>query len=80
MEEGSKYRQIDLSAWIQVGEGYNGQAFISEACPGKLLKLVHGVLASAEKVEQEFYASQAAVYIRSPIKRLTAARNFFPWR
>lgn len=70
MEEGSKYRQIDLSAWIQVGEGYNGQAFISEACPGKLLKLVHGVLASAEKVEQEFYASQAAFEAGLPTPRV----------
>ena len=48
------YPQIDLSAWTQVGEGYNGQAFISDAHPGKLLKLVHGTLSSAEKIEQEF--------------------------
>ena len=64
------YPQIDLSAWTQVGEGYNGQAFISDAHPGKLLKLVHGTLASAEKVEQEFYASQAAFEAGLPTPRV----------
>ncbi len=64
------YPQIDLSAWTQVGEGYNGQAFISDAHPGKLLKLVHGTLASAEKVEQEFHASQAALEAGLPVPRV----------
>lgn len=64
------YRQIDLSTWTQVGEGYNGQAFISDAHPGKLLKLVHGALASADKVEQEFYASQAAFEAGLPTPRV----------
>ena len=64
------YPQIDLSAWTQVGEGYNGQAFISDAHPGKLLKLVHGTLSSAEKVEQEFYASQAAYEAGLPTPRV----------
>lgn len=64
------YPQVDLSAWTQVGEGYNGQAFISDAYPGKLLKLVHGTLSSAEKVEQEFYASQAAYEAGLPTPRV----------
>lgn len=64
------YPQVDLSAWTQVGEGFNGQAFISDAHPGKLLKLVHGTLASAEKVEQEFYASQAAFEAGLPTPRV----------
>lgn len=64
------YRQIDLSAWTRVGEGYNGQAFISEAYPGKLLKLVRGTLASAEKVEQEFYASREALAAGIPTPRV----------
>jgi len=64
------YPQIDLSAWTQVGEGYNGQAFISDTHPGKLLKLVHGTLASAEKVEQEFYASRAAFDAGLPTPRV----------
>ena len=64
------YPQIDLSAWRQVGEGYNGQAFISDAHPGKLLKLVHGALASAEKVEQEFFASRAAFEAGLPTPRV----------
>lgn len=64
------YQQIDLSAWTQVGEGYNGQAFISDAHPGKLLKLVHGTLSSAQKVEQEFYASQVAFEAGLPTPRV----------
>lgn len=64
------YPQIDLSAWTQVGEGYNGQAFISDAHPGKLLKLVHGALSSAEKVEQEFHASRAAFEAGLPTPRV----------
>ncbi len=64
------YRQIDLSAWTRVGEGYNGQAFISEAYPGKLLKLVRGTLASAEKVEQELYASREALAAGIPTPRV----------
>ena len=64
------YPQIDLSAWTQVGEGYNGQAFISDANPGKLLKLVHGTLSSAEKVEQEFFAAQAAFEAGLPTPRV----------
>lgn len=64
------YSQIDLAAWTKVGEGYNGQAFISDAHPGKLLKLVHGSLSSAEKVEQEFYASQAAFEAGLPTPRV----------
>lgn len=64
------YPQIDLSAWTQVGEGFNGQAFISDAHPGKLLKLVHGTLSSAEKVEQEFYASKAAFEAGLPTPRV----------
>ena len=64
------YRQIDLSAWTQVGEGYNGRAFVSDAHPGKLLKLVHGVLASAQKVEQEFYASRVAFEAGLPTPRV----------
>ena len=62
-----EYPQIDLSAWKLVGEGYNGQAFVSDAYPGKLLKLVHGTLASAEKVEHEFYASKAAFEAGLPV-------------
>lgn len=53
-----------------MGEGYNGLAFVSEAYPGKLLKLVHGTLSSAEKVEQEFYASRAAFEAGLPTPRV----------
>lgn len=56
----SEYRQIDLGEWTLVGEGYNGQAFISAAHPGVLLKLVRREMGAAHKVEQEFRAAQSA--------------------
>ena len=64
------YPQIDLSEWSQVGEGYNGQAFVSEKHPGQLLKMVHGDLGSLEKVEQEFYASRAALEAGLPTPKV----------
>lgn len=64
------YPQIDLSEWSQVGEGYNGQAFVSEKHPGKLLKMVRGDLGSLEKVEQEFYASRAALEAGLPTPKV----------
>ena len=56
----SNYRQIDLSEWTLVGEGYNGQAFVSAAHPGVMLKLVRREMGAAHKVEQEFRSAQAA--------------------
>jgi len=35
-----EYPQIELSEWTKVGEGFNGQAFVSDAHPGVMLKLV----------------------------------------
>lgn len=61
-----KYPQITLSEWTQVGEGYNGQAFVSDAHPGVLLKLVRREMGAARKVEQEFYASKAAFELGIP--------------
>ena len=43
-----------------IGEGFNGQAFISSAHPDVLLKLIRTEMGTAEKVEQEFYAARAA--------------------
>ena len=44
------YPQVTLSEWTQVGEGYNGQAFVSDAHPGVMLKLVRREMGSACKV------------------------------
>ena len=55
-----EYPQIELSEWTQVGEGFNGQAFVSDAHPGVMLKLVTSDLGSVLKVEQEFYAAKTA--------------------
>jgi uncharacterized protein (TIGR02172 family) len=66
----TNYPQIDLSEWTQVGEGYNGQAFVSSAHPGMLLKIVRTDLGSAEKVEQEFYAAQTAYRTGLPTPKM----------
>ena len=56
----SDYRQIELSEWTMVGAGFNGQAYVSQAHPGVMLKLVTSDLGSAQAVEKEFYASKTA--------------------
>ena len=66
----TNYPQINLSEWTQVGEGYNGQAFVSAAHPGMLLKIVRSDMCSAEKVEQEFYAAQTAFRIGLPTPKM----------
>ena len=62
----SDYRQIELSEWSLVGGGYNGQAYVSDAHPGKMLKLVTSDLGSVQNVEHEFYASRTAFEIGLP--------------
>lgn len=61
------YRQIALEEWTLMGEGYNGQAFVSDAHPGVMLKLVRRELGAAHNVEQEFYASKAAYEMGLPV-------------
>lgn len=60
------YQQINQSEWTLVGEGYNGQAYLSEAHPGVMLKLVRRELGAARHVEKEFKAAQAAAAIGLP--------------
>ena len=60
------YQQINLSEWTLVGEGYNGQAYLSEAHPGVMLKLVRSELGAAQNVEKEFNAAKAAAAIGLP--------------
>ncbi|MBO6079247.1 MAG: phosphotransferase [Bacteroidaceae bacterium] len=55
-----EYPQIELSEWTMVGEGFNGQAFVSHAHPGVMLKLITTDMGSVLKVEQEFYAAKTA--------------------
>ncbi|MCR5072100.1 MAG: phosphotransferase [Bacteroidales bacterium] len=62
----AQYPQIELDEWTQVGEGYNGQAFVSEAHPGVMLKLVRREMGAAHKVEQEFHAAKTAYEIGLP--------------
>lgn len=66
----SSYRQIDLSEWTLVGEGYNGQAFVSPAHPGVMLKLVRSEMGAESKVEQEFRASRTAYEMGLPVPQV----------
>ena len=66
----NEYPQIELSEWTKVGEGFNGQALVSSAHPGVMLKLITGDLGSAPKVEQEFYAAKTAFEMGLPTPRM----------
>ena len=66
----SSYRQIDLNEWVLVGEGYNGQAYVSKVHPDVMLKLVLRELGSASNVEKEFLASKTAYELRQSSSRL----------
>ena len=64
------YPQVTLSEWTQVGEGYNGQAFVSDAHPGVMLKLVRREMGAACKVEQEFFAAKTAFELGLPAPQM----------
>lgn len=65
-----EYPQIELSEWTMVGGGYNGQAYVSDAHPGVMLKLITSDMGSAQKVEQEFYAAKTAFDMGLPTPRV----------
>lgn len=65
-----KYPQVTLSEWTQVGEGYNGQAFVSDARPGVMLKLIRREMGAVGKVEQEFYAAKTAFDLGLPTPQM----------
>lgn len=43
----AEYPQIVREEWTLVGEGYNGQAYLSDAHPGVMLKLVRREMGAA---------------------------------
>ena len=61
------YPQIELREWTLVGEGYNGQAYVSSFHPGVMLKLVRREMGQAHMVEQEFYAAKTAFDMGLPV-------------
>jgi len=71
-----EYPQIDLGEWTMVGEGFNGQAYVSDAHPGVMLKLITTDMGCAHKVEQEFHAARTAFEMGLPTPRvLEIVRN-----
>jgi uncharacterized protein (TIGR02172 family) len=62
----AEYPQIVREEWTLVGEGYNGQAYLSDAHPGVMLKLVRREMGAAHKVEQEYQAAKTAYEIGLP--------------
>jgi uncharacterized protein (TIGR02172 family) len=65
-----EYPQIDMSEWTLVGGGFNGEAYVSSAHPGLMLKIIRTDMGSAQKVEQEFYAAQTAYQAGLPTPRV----------
>ena len=65
-----EYPQIDMSEWTLVGGGFNGEAFVSTAHPGLMLKIIRTDMGSAQKVEQEFYAAQTAYQAGLPTPKV----------
>ena len=65
-----EYPQIDMSEWSLVGGGFNGEAFVSTAHPGLMLKIIRTDMGSAQKVEQEFYAAQTAYQAGLPTPKV----------
>ena len=65
-----EYPQIELSEWTMVGGGFNGQAYVSHAHPGVMLKLVTSDMGSAQKIEQEFFAAKTAYEMGLPTPKM----------
>lgn len=66
----NNYKQMDLSAWTQVGEGGNGTTFTCEQQPGVILKVSHREDGTLEAVSKEFYTSQAVYELGIPTPKM----------
>lgn len=66
----NNYKEIDLSAWTQVGEGGNGTTYTSEKEPGIILKVSHLEDGTLETVSKEFYTSQAVYELGIPTPKV----------
>lgn len=66
----NNYKEIDLSAWTQVGEGGNGTTYTSEKEPGIILKVSHLEDGTLEAVSKEFYTSQAVYELGIPTPKV----------
>ena len=64
------YKQIDLTAWTQVGEGGNGTTYTCEQEPGIILKVSHREDGTLEAVSKEFYTSQAVHNLGIPSPKM----------
>lgn len=62
----SDYRQIDLSQWIKVGEGGNGNTYENPAAPDVLLKLSNDRYNDLASVKVEFDQSCAVAELGLP--------------
>lgn len=66
----NEYKEIDLSAWTQVGEGGNGTTYTCAQEPGIILKVSHREDGTLEAVSKEFYTSQAVAELGIPTPKL----------
>lgn len=63
-------KEIDLSAWTQVGEGGNGTTYTNDQEPGVILKVSHREDGTFEAVSKEFYTSKAVAELGIPTPKL----------
>lgn len=61
------YREIDISAWRQVGEGGNGKVFDNPSDPGVILKINKKGLDTQEFAQKEYNVSTAVRKLGLPV-------------
>jgi len=66
----SEYKEIDLSAWTQVGQGGNGTTYENPAQPDVILKVDKARINTLEFVKHEFEVSKAVEALGLPTPKM----------
>ena len=66
----SEYRVIDLSDWIQVGQGGNGTTYENPSQPDLILKVDKKQINTLEFVRHEFEVSKAVEALGLPTPKM----------
>lgn len=62
-----EYKEVDLSQWVQTGEGGNGKTYTNAQEPDRLLKLNNPPLCSIDFVQHEYETSKAVESLGIPV-------------
>lgn len=65
-----EYKEIDLTAWTQVGEGGNGTTYICVREPDVVLKVSRREESTMDAVSKEFYTSKAVYDLGIPAPKM----------